>query len=309
VFAAEPAMGLKMTCGLTLATNQQPTVDLCLNSATFRFSFARFSAHSKIHGMLEEPENKIVAGSKGYRISNGPVIGLARSDPKLPGDLSDVIELPRVYGEPLLFVVPRDPRTLFAYWVIDWSAIFENSAPVDRQVHVHVQRADGTEEATAAVEPMAGNCYLSVSQPRENYRVEIGYYQPKNIWNSVARSELVTMPPESISESSEVDLATIPFHLSFQRLIDLFRASNTDALSEIVSRLQKRAVSEEDRARLTSEEWEVLRAMNLSLDEIGAAQRAFLKQGNGAAFRRRAEALLGFGSTSTSRPFHESSWS
>ena len=258
--------------------------------------------------MPEDSENQTFVASKGYRISNGPVVRLARSDPKLPGDLSDVVELPRVYGEPLLVAVARDPRTLFAYWLIDWSAIFENSAPVDRQVHVRVQRANGTEETTAAVEPMAGNCYLTISQPRESYRVEIGYYQPENIWNSVARSELVTVPPESVAESSDVDLATIPFHLSFQRLIDLFRASNTDALSEIVSRLQKRAVSEEDRARLTPEEWEVLRAMNLSLDEIGNERRAFLKHGNGAALRRRAEALLGFSASSPSRGFGGSSW-
>jgi len=303
-------MGLKMMCGLTLATNQQPTVDLCLRSATFRFSLAQFSAHSKTRSMPEESESHTIVGSKGYRISNGPIVRLARSDPKLPGDLSDVIELPRVYGEPLLFAIARNPRTLFVYWNVDWSAIFENSAPVDRQVHVRVHRADGSEESAAAVEPMVGNCYLTIAHPRETYQVEIGYYQPENIWNSVATSDAVTMPPESISENADVDLATIPFHLSFQRLIDLFRASNTDALSEIVSRLQKRAVSEEDRALLSTEEWEVLRAMNLSIDEIGAARRAFLKHGNGAALRRRAEALLGFGatSTSTSRGFGGSSW-
>jgi len=117
------------------------------------------------------------------------------------------------------------------------------------------------------------------------------------------------MPPERAAENVDVDVATIPFHLSFQRLIDLFRASNTDALSEIISRLQKRAVTDEDRALLTPEEWEVLRAMNLSIDEIGAARRAFVKRGNGAALRRRTEALLGFGASSPSRGFGGSSWS
>ena len=112
-----------------------------------------------------------------------------------------------------------------------------------------------------------------------------------------------------MTESPNVDVATIPFHLSFQRLIDLFRASNTEALSEIVSRLQKRAVSDEDRALLSPEEWEVLRAMNLSIDEIGAARRAFRNRANDAALRHRAEALLGFGASSPSRPFCQSSWS
>jgi hypothetical protein len=259
--------------------------------------------------MPERTQNRIEAAAMSYRISNGPVVRLARGDSSLPSDLSDVVELPRVYGDPFLFVLARDPRTLFAYWMIDWSSIFENAAPVDRQVHLRVLCADGSEETTVAVEPMAGNWYLTVSQPAETYRVEIGYYQPQGVWNLVATSADVTTPPENVSESVDVDLATIPFHLSFQRLIDLFRASNKEALSEIVSRLQSRAVAEQDRALLTPEEWEIFRAMNLSLGEVHAARNSFRERSNGAALRRRAEALLGFGATSPSRPFCESSWS
>jgi len=261
--------------------------------------------------MLEETaeDNGASNAHTGYRISNGPVVQLARSDPKLPSDLPEVIELPRVYGEPFLFAIARDPRTLFVYWIIDWSSIFENSAPVDRQVHLRVRRADGSEESSEAVEPMAGNCYLAVSNPAESYRVEIGYYQPKSTWNFVATSADVTTPPENVSEKVDVDVATIPFHLSFQRLIDLFRGSNKDALSEIVARLQRRAVSDEDRALLTPEEWDVLRAMNLSLDEMRVAHRAIRESSKGEVLRRRAETLLGFGTSSPSRPFGGTSWS
>lgn len=263
--------------------------------------------------MLEETTEQNRAsdeGSKGYRVSNGPVVRLARSDSKPPVEFADAIELPRVYGAPLLFAIARDPRTLFVYWNIDWAAIFESTAPVDRQVHLRVYRADGTEEMTEAVEPLAGNCYLSVSEPRETYRVEIGYYQPENVWNPVAISERAIMPPEQVVENLDVDVATIPFHLSFQRLIDLFRASNNDALSEIISRLQKRAVSEKDQALLSPEEWELLRAMDLSIEDMSAARRGFAGRGrNGAALRRRAEALLGFGGTSPGSGFGGSSWS
>jgi len=248
-------------------------------------------------------------GPQGYRVCNGPVVRLARSESKVPSEFSDAIELPRVYGAPLLLAVARDPRTLFVYWNVDWSSIFENTAPVDRQVHLRVYRADGGEEKTEAVEPMAGNCYLTISEPRENYRVELGYYQPENVWNSVMTSESVTMPAERVVENDEVDVATIPFHLSFQRLIDLSRASNRSALSEIISRLQQRAVSDEDRALLTDEDWEILRAMNLPVEKLDAARRAFRSRQNGSALRRRAEALLGIGASSPARGFSESSWS
>ena len=255
-------------------------------------------------------ENTVTTpGPKGYRVSNGPIVRLARSDAKLPPEIADSVELPRVYGAPLLFAIARDPGTLFVYWNIDWSAIFENTAPVDRQVHLRLYRSDGSEELTQAVEPMAGNCYLSVAQPRKDNRVEIGYFQPEAVWNSVATSDHVTMPVDRVAGSDDVDVATIPFHLSFQRLIDLSRTSNKGALSEIVSRLQQRAVSDQDRALLTDEDWEILRAMNLPVEKLDAARREFNKRQNGAALKRRAEALLGFGASSPARGFSESSWS
>jgi len=254
-----------------------------------------------------DENNLTTRGPKGYRVSNGPIVRLAKSDAKLPPELAGSIELPRVYGAPLLFAIARDPRTLFVYWNIDWSAIFENTAPVDRQVHLRISRSDGSEELTQAVEPMAGNCYVDVSDPVENYRVEIGYFLPEAVWNSVATSDQVTMPAERAAGSDDVDVATIPFHLSFQRLIDLSRGSNTDALSEIISRLQQRAVSDEERALLTNEDWEILRAMDLSVDKMEAARRSFRSRRNGNALRRRAEALLGIGASSPSRGFSETS--
>ena len=261
--------------------------------------------------MSEKLINENKPGSNtpaGYRISNGPIVRLARSDSKLPADLADAIELPRVYGAPLLFAIARDPRTLFVYWNVDWSAIFENAAPVDRQVHLRVSRS-GSEELMQPVEPMAGNYYLNVTEPGGNYRVEIGYFQPEGVWHLVATSEPVTMPAERVSGSDDLDVATIPFHLSFQRLIDSFPGSKPDALTDLVSRLQQRAVSEEDRALMNNQDWETLRSMNLSPKKIDAARGAFGARKSANALRRRAEALLGVGGTSPANGFSESSWS
>src|SRR6266487_4638245 len=255
-------------------------------------------------------ENKTnVAASEtvsGFRISEGPVVHFARG--KGSSDLDAAVELPRVYGEPILFAIARDPRVIFACWNIDWPSIFASASPVDRQVHLRVYKNDGAQETSAAAEPMAGSCCLAVSEPSGVYRVEIGYYHPEAVWNSVATSDAVAMPPDRVSENVDVDLATIPFHLSFQRLIDLFRASNSDALTEIISRLQKRTLTGAERELLTPEEWEILRAMNLSLDEIGAARRAVMDGVGSPKLRKRAEAILGFGSTSPSHGFGQSSW-
>ncbi|PYK31254.1 MAG: hypothetical protein DME57_04425 [Verrucomicrobia bacterium] len=258
--------------------------------------------------MAEETETSASPErSREYRISSGPVVRFARTDPKFPSDLPE-IELPRVYGAPLLFALARDSRTLFVYWNVDWSTIFEKTAPVDRQVHLRIHRSDGTEEAAVPVEPMVGSSNLTVSNPEETYRIELGYYQPDEVWNSVAMSEETKMPPERASKSVDVDVATIPFHLSFQRLIDAFRASNGDGITEIVSRLQKRAVTDEERALLTPQDWEILRAMNVPIEEMSASHHAFFSA-DANAMRKRAETVLGFGGTSPSRGFSESSWS
>src|SRR6266403_4718337 len=215
-------------------------------------------------------------GTDGFRISNGPVIQSAKEAGISPADFSDIAQLPRPHGEPELFAIARDPRTIFTYWSIDWRRLFAQTIPVDRQVHLRVYRGDGTLEMSAAVEPMTGSSFLTVSQQRGVYRVEVGYYQPEDVWNSVAISNEVTMPADDIAQHADVDVVTIPFHLSFQRLIDLFRASNRDALAEIISEFQRHALNEDKRDLLSVEEREILHAMDLSLIEIETARRAFI---------------------------------
>ena len=240
----------------------------------------------------------------GFRISNGPVVRHVATEQAPFG-----FELPSAYGTPILFAIARDPRTLFIYWSIDWSSVFSENEPVDRQVHVRVKKTNGTRESELPVEPMLGNFYATVEQPGGAYRVELGYYYPPEAWNSIAVSEDVTMPSETPSENVQVDVATVPIHLSFQRMIDLFRAANGDELSAIISRLQNRVLTEEDHDLLSPEEWEILRAMNLSLEDIRAARRAFAGRSESDFLCGRAEAILGFGSSSPSGGFGGSSWS
>ena len=245
----------------------------------------------------------------GFRISNGPVMKSTEEAGTSTADFGDVAELPRPHGAPGLFAIARDPRTIFTYWSIDWPRVFAQTIPVDRQVHLRVYRGDGALEMSAAVEPMAGNSYLTVSQPRGVYRVEVGYYQPEDVWNSVAISNEVTIPPDDIAQHADLDLVTIPFHLSFQRLIDLFGASNRDALAEIISEFQRHALNEHKRDLLSVEEREILHAMDLSLIEIEAARRAFIDQAENETLRKRTDLILRSGSSSPASGFGESSWS
>jgi hypothetical protein len=239
-------------------------------------------------------------GRAGFRISGGPVVPHRQSD--LLGSTADYAQLPVTYGAPILFAIPRDPRTIFTYWNIDWSDAFARNAPFDRQVYLRLKRADGSDEIEEPIEPMLGSHYLSVAQPKGRYQVELGFYQPAQSWNSLASSDAVTMPADSSSENAEIDVATVPFHLSFQRMIDLFRAENGDAIASVLARLQSRGGA-------SDAEREILHAMDLSLSDLDEARRNFSKRVVDDLLRKKAEAVLGFGGTSPMGGPGGSSWS
>lgn len=248
-------------------------------------------------------ENGEQSGGATFVLSNRPLVPL-ESQEKVAGgpsrDYENLGELPRSYGRSVLFGIARDPHTLFAYWEIDWPVAFGDKPPADRKVHLRVISEDGSEETRMTVEPFAGNHCVAVSQARSTYRIELGYHEPTDVWNSVATSDAIATPPADVSENDAIDVATIPFHLSFQRMVDTFRASkyDGDALVEIVGRLQERADSAGDED-LTETDRELLRAIDWTLSGTGTEQRIRLRKSeNTFATRQRIESILGFGVSS-----------
>jgi hypothetical protein len=235
-----------------------------------------------------------------FHISRKPVVPVAEDEQS--NALSSGLKPRRFDSSPHLIAIARDPSTMFAYWNIDWPSIFKNAAPLDRQVHLRVQCADGLEEKEAAVEPMAGMHYVALSQRHRACRIEIGYYQPADIWNSVVMSNEVTMPPAEPSELEHVDIATIPFHLRFQQLVDLLAVPNDEAVATVISRFQTRAVSSGKHQTLSSEERKILQQTGIAVSELAEARHAF-DQIDWEKVKRRGEALLGASPTSPSRGF------
>ena len=238
----------------------------------------------------------------GFRISEGPVVRGRAPQSVMPSELSD---LPRNYGAPLLFAIPRDPRTIFNYWNVDWSNVFAGGEPVDRQVYLRVKKNDGTDESETVVEPMLGSYYAEVMKPGAEYSTELGYYAGGGAWSVVATSEPVKMPPAGASAETDVDLATVPFHLSFQRLVDVFRGSKANVVNSVVAQLQESVETGAAGGPLTPAEQAIFSAMNLSLQDVDAAYKAFRRDGD--ALRKKAEALLGFGATSPAQGFGDES--
>jgi hypothetical protein len=230
----------------------------------------------------------------GYKISEGPVT----SSSLLRRDVEELTGLPAHSGKPLLVAIARDPRTLFVCWSVDWPAAFAKGLPADRCAHVRI-RQNGNEK-TVAVEPMSGSCAIEELEPGETYSVELGYYAPPETWNSVVTGNEVLMPFASKSDEM-IDVATVPFHLTFQRMLSLFRGSNGEDLAQTLARFQERA----NRLELSSDEAEVLRALDFSREDLqktAAARESLVKS---ERLRERGEKL--FGGASPSEAFGGSS--
>ena len=144
-------------------------------------------------------------------------------------------ELPATYGTPSVYLVAYDPHQLFAYWDIDWK-----SAP-NTSYTLHVCRADGTLEKRVDISATDAGRYVEVAEPGGTYFVELGHHGRDGGWQSVAVSSRATMPPPGLSEDMEPRFATLPFHLSFQRLIELIdhAMGHNEKLTDALSRLQQ----------------------------------------------------------------------
>jgi hypothetical protein len=234
-----------------------------------------------------------------FQIRSKPIVHVAGDD-RSPV-VAEEMTLPRVYDSAILFVIAQDEHTIFASWNIDWRSVFENAMPGDRQVYLRLIESDGLEEKRVAVEPMAAMHYVTITGQHDAYRVEIGYCQPADAWHSVAISEEVKVPSQGSAEIAAADLATIPFHLRFQHLLDVLGTSNDTPLARAACRFQKRVLNDQTPNQLSPAGREILRELDLSLPQIAAAHNDFEKTDTEKLARHAA--FLRWTATSPSRGF------
>ncbi len=184
--------------------------------------------------------NRKTAGGtrKAASVKSSPPTGTpapAGSDEK-PSDLDHLGELPHSYGLDTIFLVAQEPHWLFTYWDIDISR-----HPGGQSFLRVLEGEDATAiESEIEVPFETRNWYIPVKVAGACYTVEIGYYRG-GLWNVIARSATIQTPPDQLSASSRFDFATIPLHLSFQKLMDNVRGAvhSGETFTEAVSRLQK----------------------------------------------------------------------
>ncbi len=154
----------------------------------------------------------------------------------------DLGELPTSYHEDTLFLVARDPRWLFSYWDFDWShypkSTFRGGVP---QFFLKVFTSAGIEESVLEIKPEARNWYAPVNQPNTSYVAEIGFYTPTGAWHTIVTSGVATTPGDSLSsdDGAAAAFATVPAHLSFERMLELLkqRMEEGESLIAALSRI------------------------------------------------------------------------
>ncbi|HEY8900615.1 MAG TPA: DUF4912 domain-containing protein [Chthoniobacterales bacterium] len=148
------------------------------------------------------------------------------------GNLGD---LPHGYGVDTIFLIAQEPHWLFTYWDIDIARHPGGAA------YLRYYTAEGSQEGEIEVPFETRNWYVPVEKADTDYYVEIGFYRA-NTWNLIARSVPVTTPAEGMASSDSFEYATVPFHLTFQRMLDhLSSAQHSDEeLLAALSRIQKK---------------------------------------------------------------------
>ena len=143
-------------------------------------------------------------------------------------------ELPATYATQSVYLVAYDPGQLFVYWDVDW-----NGGP-GTPYALHVCRADGELEQSVEIAAAEAGHYLPVRQPGGTYFVELGRHGRDGRWQVLATSTNVTMPPAGLAGETEARYATLPFHLSFQRLMELIQDAmgQGENLTGALARLQ-----------------------------------------------------------------------
>jgi len=154
---------------------------------------------------------------------------------KTAGDIDNLGELPRSYGDDRIFVIAQEPHWLFCYW--DHTLTENAKGPVFLR-----HGRDGKDpEGEVEVPEETNSWYLSVRDADADYVVELGRYN-NGKWKTLTRSATVLTPRDTLAGLGEPLFANMPFHATFQDLVEKLRGEmrKGESLAEALARLQKR---------------------------------------------------------------------
>jgi hypothetical protein len=152
----------------------------------------------------------------------------------------DLGDLPETYFEDTLYLVARDPRWLFSYWDFNWSkyptSAFRGGV---KQFFLKITTTAGGDATLVEINPEARNWYVAVNSPDTAYYAEIGLFDKAGAWHGVVQSGVAVTPADALADEAAADFATVPAHLTFERLLEMVKEKmlEGESLIEALARI------------------------------------------------------------------------
>ena len=130
--------------------------------------------------------------------------------------------LPEAYGTEKLLLTARDPHWLYATWDLTRAQLSRyNAQSVDGHLvlRVYADGFAGEPHVETHLHPESKSWFVHVQKAGTRYVAELGYYDQKRTWKQISQSKPTIAPPDSLSEDTSVQFATLPIHISFEEVL------------------------------------------------------------------------------------------
>lgn len=157
----------------------------------------------------------------GQRYALGPA-----TPPAHAGPAEERGELPESYGTARLWLAARDPQWLYAHWDLTAAQQREYNAESDDGhliVRVFEQEILGEPVVTQHVHPESRNWFIHVGRGGTKFVAQLGYFDRKERWQTIAVSAATVTPPDSQSDDTSADFATLPVEVPFDQLVEMVK--------------------------------------------------------------------------------------
>jgi hypothetical protein len=147
-------------------------------------------------------------------------------------------------------LVARDPHWLYAHWDLSDAQLKEyNALSADRHLVLRVFRdsVGDNPHAEVHVHPESRNWFVHVGVGGARYVAALGYYtDPDRRWIQITVSSPTFTPPDSVSDDTSVQFATIPAEISFEELVAIVKTAIAEhvPLAEAVLQLKAAGFSD-----------------------------------------------------------------
>ena len=182
------------------------------------------------HGQLTVEEKKYYTGPVNFRVHE------------------ESVELPQGYGDNKIVLMVRDPYWLYTYWELNQNRVNEISSELGNKFHNSsmILRVYDTSDWTffdIGVSGTINNWYLNVGRPNTSFCVDIGYLTPDGYFVCAARSNIVTTPRDSMSDSIDEEWMIPDWEQMYALSGGFGRGKGSFEIKEIIERNQWKSPS------------------------------------------------------------------